>query len=481
MGGVDALARKSVVHHLRKMHDFDQRLPVRIAFVGGGSLNWARSLMADLAFDTRLAAHVALYDIDHAAAQRNAETGRRYAAVSRGTAATYEVCQTLESALKGADVVVISILPGTFEDMANDIAIPARFGIAQSVGDTVGPGGFIRALRAIPMLAEIGGAIQRAAPDAFVCNLTNPMSVLVGALYSVFPGIKAWGACHEVTKIRQQVAWIANQRSDGAQFTHRDVAVNVLGINHFTFVDQISLDGQDMMPAYRAFVGVHAEGGWPQSEGSDPEKARYFGSRNLVAFDLMRRFGIPAAAGDRHLAEFLPASDYLRDPDAWGFALTPVAYRKKMQAARIAQAEAQRAGRAPVAAHRSDEALTDQIAALMGGTPFVGNVNLPNCGQLDGFPSGAIVETNASFDAGKVAALPAGRLPHGPEAIALDHAKRQSALVDAVMAEERDALFPLFRSDPLVAPLDDNDARKMFGEMIAATAKLVPTKLRGAA
>ncbi len=463
------------------MHDFGQSLTVRIAYVGGGSLNWAMGLMADLAFDQRLAAHVCLYDIDQDATKRNADIGARYADVSSGVPATYEACATLKGALTGADIVVISILPGQFTDMAQDIDIPARYGVPQAVGDTVGPGGFIRALRAIPMMADIGRAIRDHAPNAWVCNLTNPMSVLTDTLYQVFPGIKAWGECHEVTKIRTQVAWIANLKAGENKYTHRDVVVNVLGINHFTFVDAIELNDQDMMPDYRQFVSDHRAVGWPQSESKDPEKAKYFGSRNLVAFDLLQRFGVAGAAGDRHLAEFFPVADYLSDPAKWGFALTPIDFRTKERAARRAAAEDLRKGKAQPQAKRSDEALTDQFAALLGAGAFVSNVNLPNQGQALGLPRGAIVETNAAFGETGVTPLPAGRLPNALNALVKDHARRQVALVRAVLGEDRPALFPLFKSDPLVCHLPEDAAKKMYDEMIAATAKLVPQPLRGAA
>lgn len=468
-------------HDRYRMQTIETSKQVRIAFVGGGSLNWAMGLMADLAYDQTLAADVRLYDIDHDAALRNAQIGTRCAEVSRGTPANYTACRTLKDALHEADVVVISILPGGFEDMAQDIDIPARFGIPQAVGDTVGPGGFVRALRAIPMLADIAQAIKDHAPDAFVCNLTNPMSALTGTLFKVFPTIKAWGECHEVTKIRTQVAWIANQKAGGVGYTHRDVQANVLGINHFTFVDALVLDGVDMMPAYKAFAETFKDSGWDKSEQFEGEKAQYFGSRNLVAFDLYRRFGLPGAAGDRHLAEFFPVAEYLNDPAKWGFALTPVAFRIKERAAKIKAAHAMRDGHITPIAKRSDEAVIDQISALVGGGSFVSNVNLPNTGQLDGLPEGAIVETNARFDRNGVTPLPAGKLPDELNRIVNDHAARQTALVDAVLANDKDALFPLFKSDPLVRSLQTSQAKQMFDQMISATARLIPEAIKGAA
>lgn len=458
------------------------RKPVTIAYVGGGSLNWATKLMADLAHDTTLAAHVRLYDIDHAAAARNASIGARFAEVSKGHAATYEAVPTLKGALTGADVIVVSILPGEFDDMAQDVDIPARYGIVQAVGDTVGPGGLIRALRSIPMMVTIAEAIRDHAPHAWVCNLTNPMSVLTGAMYRAFPGIRLWGECHEVTKLRHQVAWIANRDANEPRYSHRDVVVNVLGINHFTFVDAIGLDGRDMLPAYRAFAEAHGNSGWaPREADPDDEHDTYFMDRSRVRFDLYRRFGIPAAAGDRHMAEFLPQPEYLDRHADWEFTLTPVSYRVRDREQKRAQAAALAAGEGTPHADRSDEALVDQIRGLMGLGQFVSNVNLPNRGQMDGLPPGTIVETNALFSSMGVTPLVAGRLPDALLAITTDHAARQTALVDAVMAARRDDLFALFHADPLVAPLDADTARRMFDEMVRATARHLPRDLQGEA
>lgn len=465
------------------MNNIEHQIPVKIAYIGGGSLSWAPNLMADLADNTTLLADVRLYDIDYEAASRNALMGSRFSEVSKGAPANYQACRTIEEALTGADIVIISILPGRFEDMAKDIEIPARFGIPQAVGDTVGPGGFVRAMRAIPMFTEIGKAIAAYAPEAFVCNLTNPMSVLTGALYRAFPAIRCWGECHEVTKIRRQVAALANSTLEQERWDYRDVHVNVLGINHFTFVDSIILGGQDMMPAYRAFAAEHAKSGVNETvPGKDAEHDLYFSSQCHVKFDLLERFGIPGAAGDRHLAEFLPVSDYLSDPERWGFALTPVEYRVRDQARKRAKAEALAAGEAIAAPKRSDESLIDQVEALMGGTPFVSNVNLPNRGQLSNIAHGTIVETNAYFSHAGITPLVAGSLPAELNNIVSDHACRQSALLDAVLEERGQDLFSLFHSDPLIKHLDEETARRMFGEMVAATKAWLPEALiRGAA
>lgn len=170
-----------------------------IAYIGGGSRGWAWTFMTDLALEPSMGGVVRLYDIDRKAAEANEVIGNhikeRREAVGKWI---YETAGSLKEALTGADFVVISILPGTFDEMAVDVHMPERLGIYQSVGDTSGPGGMMRGLRTVPMFVEIAKAIREYAPKAWVINYTTPMSLCVKTLYHVYPEIKAFGCCHEV-------------------------------------------------------------------------------------------------------------------------------------------------------------------------------------------------------------------------------------------------------------------------------------------
>ncbi len=136
---------------------------LKVAYIGGGSRGWAWGFMMDLAMDEAMCGTVRLYDIDRPAAERNKIIGNKISAhpdaVSRWE---YEVSDSLQDALTGADFVVISILPGTFEEMRSDVHLPERVGVYQPVGDTVGAGGFMRAMRTIPMYVTFAEAIREA-------------------------------------------------------------------------------------------------------------------------------------------------------------------------------------------------------------------------------------------------------------------------------------------------------------------------------
>lgn len=259
---------------------------IRIAYLGGGSMNWARSLMCDLALQDDFSGTVRLYDINTEAAKMNMELGNMLS--SRPDVKSrwrYETADSLKTALEGADFVIISILPGTFAEMSSDVHAPERFGIYQSVGDTVGPAGLMRALRAIPMYRVFGESIKAYSPGAWVINYTNPMSLCVRTLYEVFPGIKAVGGCHGVFECKDLLA-CALKEVEGIAVGHRSqIKVNVLGINHFAWIDRASYKTTDLMGVFREFARRHALEGFEKNGAGFWEK--HTGAcANMVVFDL---------------------------------------------------------------------------------------------------------------------------------------------------------------------------------------------------
>ena len=303
---------------------------LNVAYIGGGSRGWAWGFMMDLAMDEDMCGTVRLYDIDRPAAERNQIIGSKISAhpdaVSRWC---YEVSDSLKDALTGADFVVISILPGTFDEMESDVHLPERVGIWQSVGDTVGAGGFMRAMRTIPMFVTIAEAIRDYAPDAWVINYTNPMSLCVRTLYEVFPAIKAFGCCHEVFGTQKLLCAMLKTEAGIKGVTRQELYTTVTGINHFTWLTRASYKGIDLMPLYAVRGQVFRNGLF--EAGDNNWMNSHFSCAHRVKFDLFRRYGAIAAAGDRHLAEFT-APWYTLNPEvirSWKFSLTPVSWRKE--------------------------------------------------------------------------------------------------------------------------------------------------------
>lgn len=459
-------------------HKGDRAEGIRLAYIGGGSRGWAWKFMTDLADEPSMSGEVVLYDIDREAAEANAVIGRMVdeAPETKGHW-RYTVADTLEEALTGADFVVISILPGTFDEMETDVHMPERLGIWQSVGDTAGPGGMIRALRTLPMFVPIAEAVRDICPGAWVINYTNPMSLCMKVLYRVFPGIHAFGCCHEVFSTQRLLAFAAAEQLKIPVPERRDIHVNVTGINHFTWFTEASYKGTDLFPVYRDFTDRYFMEGFVMPETNWMNSS--FDCAHRVKFDLFRRYGMIAAAGDRHLAEFMPGDQYLKEPEtvrSWKFGLTPVSWRKADLLERKEKSRAIIAGERPVDREPSGEEGILLMKALCGLCRVISNVNLPNEGQAPDLPPGAVVETNAVFSGNSVRPVMAGPMPEEIRKLVLPHVENHERILEAAFTFDRELVTEAFLRDPNTAAkcTDRKKLRQLVDDMIAGTAAYLP-------
>ena len=445
---------------------------VKIAYIGGGSRGWAWGLMSDLVSAPDINGKVALYDIDKKAALDNAVIGNKFNSAEGALSHwDYEATDTLEEALQGANFVVISILPGTFNEMQSDVHTPEKYGIWQSVGDTSGPGGIIRALRTVPMMQAIAKAVEKCCPDAWVINYTNPMTVSVKTLYETFPGIKAFGCCHEVFGTQKLLATALEELRGIEGVQRRDIKVNVVGVNHFTWLTEARYQNMDLFELYDELVEKFGEEGYYRGKDKNWMN-NSFACCNKVKFDLYKRYGVIAAAGDRHLAEFCPGKWYLESPEAvrsWGFGLTTVDWRKEDLKKRLQKSADRISGAEKVTLQNTGEDGVNQIRALLGLADMVTNVNIPNQGQIPNLPLGAVVETNAVFSDNSVRPVQAGPIPKSIHSLISRICAEQEVVVKAAIDRDLEQAFQAFAADPLV-DLNVSDGRKLFDEMVANTA-----------
>ena len=234
---------------------------IKIAYIGGGSRGWAWGLMSDLVSCDDINGDVYLYDIDLEAAKNNEIIGNKFnSAEGAKSVWNYHAVETIDEALTGANFVVISILPGTFDEMESDVHTPEKYGIYQSVGDTSGPGGIVRAMRTIPMYEYIAEKIKKNCPDAWVINYTNPMTLCVKTLYRVFPEIKAFGCCHEVFGTQKLLSWMVKEMLHVEEIDRHDIKVNPVSVNHFTWLTKATYRDMDLFPLYKKFCQKHKDG-----------------------------------------------------------------------------------------------------------------------------------------------------------------------------------------------------------------------------
>ena len=451
---------------------------IKLAYIGGGSKQWARVFMTDLALAGELGGEIALYDIDLAAAELNKRIGERINASKDCVSVwDYKVYEKLEDALSGADFVICSILPGTFDEMEADVHFPEKYGIYQSVGDTVGPGGVLRAMRTVPIYEGFAKAIKGNCPDAWVLNLTNPMTACTKTLYDVFPEIKAFGCCHEVFHAQEFLSCVAHEMLDVERPDRSEIQIDACGVNHFTWITEASYKGTDLLKILPGFIDRFYESGYCERMGVAPDGFRddFFLYGNKVKMDLFRRFGVLAAAGDRHLAEFMNGSWYIKDKEHaenWLFHLTPVSFRKQDRIEKIRLSQRIADGEQEVVVKHSDEEVVELIKALAGVMPpVVSNANVINVGQMQGLPLGSVVETNCVFSRDSLKPITSKHLPPEVNALVLRNAINIENTYYGIKERNLDKLFEAFMNQPLCDGLSLADGRELFKSMVRATDK----------
>ena len=369
----------------------------------------------------------------------------------------------VEDALAGADFVVLSISTGGLDATALDLEIPAQYGVVQTVGDTVGPGGLFRALRNIPVVVEIARTMERICPDAVLLNLTNPLTALTRAVTKA-TSIKAVGLCHELFSTLGMLSKMFDAPEEA-------INVRVAGVNHFIWVTDVSVRGRDVTEeAFRRISGGEArEIALADAAGDTDPFVNTWGFRT----ELCGLYGYLPAAGDRHLCEFVPG--YLSDEkerERLDLRVTTVDVRRERLAADRESVRRMVRGDEPIPAGPSREEISDIMAAVWTGEDSVNIVNLPNAGQVRDLPLGAVVETYGALNGTGASGIVFGELPPPVAALVHPHVFNQEATVQAGLTGDRDLAFRTFVNDPLVA--SQADARALFDEMFEAHSAYLP-------
>lgn len=449
-------------------------IPLKIAYIGGGSRDWARKLMIDLALCSDLTGEVALYDIDIDSALLNEQLGN-WIQDQPGVLSQwrYTAVPTLRETLHEADFVIISIQPGSLELMRDEIALVEEYGLFFPVGDTTGAPGLIRGLRSASIYKGFAEAITTYCPNAWIINYTNPMSVCTRTLTRVAPQLKVFGCCHEVFSTQRMLAKVASQYLNTEVPARHEIHVNVLGINHFTWVDKATYQDRDLLELLKYHLeepGVFRTYTQEEVEGFND----WFHSTDQVKFNLFKRFGVLAAAGDRHLVEFLPG--FIRSPETlfkWGIIRTPVSWRIERWTTAPQKTRDLINGVTPLVLEPSGEEGVGMIKALLGLGDLVTNVNMENIGQISNMPLNAVVETNARFSRNSIRPLTAGALPRGIAPLVNQHSANQELLIEAALTENTDLAFQAFFNDPTNhLPIDT--AWELFNKMLQLNREYLP-------
>lgn len=450
----------------------------RIVIIGGGSVQWVPKLLRDIANTPSLhGSEVVIEDIDGASVPRMVGLAEHIAGI-RGIPLTVTGTTDQRVALAGADFVVVAISTGGFASMRHDLAIPARFGVRQTIGDTVGPGGIARALRNIPVLVDIARDMEALCPDAWLLNVTNPMTTLCRAITGQ-SSIKAVGLCHEITITQLLLSLLLDTN-------YFDVDMTVAGVNHLPIITELRLAGADGFAELTELLGGGdlldqplamelPDGVLHGAPRGDKWTKRDIVDHSQIKLDVFRRFGVLPGAGDRHVAEFF--AGYLTEESAWGehwgVQLVPIEVHEGSQVDHLADFARDLASD-HVSEWPSGELVAPLIDSLITGTPRVMPLNIPNDGSVADLPDGVVVEMMCVADRDGVRGRDQVSLPP----FLAEHLRRISAsqefTVQAALSGRRSLVLDAMQTDPLAGRMDARRLDEMADELLGATAAWLP-------
>jgi len=435
----------------------------RIVVVGGGSSSWGPKLMSDLLLTASIAdSTYVLYDINETNAKRIAKFSLKLAH-ELGVGPTIVTETQADAALADADYLIVTISTGGLNAMAHDLVIPEDYGIYHTVGDTVGPGGWARAMRNVPVFVDLAERVNALAPDAVILNYTNPMAQLTKTL-SLSTDRPVVGLCHgifESLAFLQGFLEVADEK---------DISVVYGGVNHFFWITEFIVKGQDGFELMRKRMGGRR---LPEIVGEQNPEAIH---RCTLGDELMRVTGLITYMADRHTCEFLPQFITSKEMMAkYHLRRTSIEDRRQGMRRNEGRIDEMIAGEIPASFHeRSRETAADIINAFVTGKPFIDVGNLPNDGQISNLSLGAVLETPVLVTPTGFQAITMGDLPE-PAATWLDRIVRVEDLtVEAALSGDLELALTALALDPVCSHLDFSQVEEMGMRLLRANKQYLP-------
>jgi alpha-galactosidase len=388
---------------------------------------------------------ITLHDID----EQRLDTAERIAHyVNDHTGAQFQIRTHLDrrAALDQADYVVNEIQVGGFDATLRDFEIPKRYGLRQTIGDTIGVGGVFRGLRTIPVLVDIANDMAELCPDAILLNYANPMAMLPWAVWEGSRLPRAIGLCHSVQNTHEQLAEIVGVPVDEIQFA-------TAGLNHQAFVLRFERDGESLYPLLDEAIA------------RDPE-----GLGRRVRIEIYRQFGFFPTESSEHSAEYVPwFMSHDGQLEHYRIPVDEYLRRSLENLDEYQQVRRQLDEGAALPIEGEGELAPRYIHSLLTGEPRLEYGNVRYDGLIDDLPDGCCVEVPCRVDANGVQPIAIGSLP--PQCAALNRTFVNVAqlTVRAALEERRDHVYQAVMLDPNAgATLTIDEIRSMVDELIDA-------------
>ncbi len=403
----------------------------KITLVGAGSVVFAKNLICDiLQYPALSDSTICLMDIDQERLKTIEILAKRVVA-QLGVNARIEATQDLRAACQGAKFVITTFQIGGYKpSTVVDFEIPAKYGLKQTIADTLGVGGIFRALRTIPELVKVAHTMQEiGAPNPQLINYSNPMAMNMWGIERL-SGIPAVGLCHSVQGTSHQI-------SSYCGIDVKDVSYLVAGINHMAFFLKFEYKGKDAYPLL--FKALEQ----PNIVACD-----------RVRFEMMRRLGYFVTESSEHQSEYNPYFIHHGESEIKKFDIPINEYIRRC-VAQIAQWGEMEKGlldeSQPVEIHRSVEYGSSIIDSMVSGQPRVIYGNVPNAGLIENLPAGCSVEVPCLVDKQGIQPTHIGNLPPQLASIIRTNVNVQELTVEAAATGRRDYIYQAVMADPNAA------------------------------
>ncbi|MBE6359117.1 MAG: alpha-glucosidase/alpha-galactosidase [Lentisphaerae bacterium] len=444
----------------------------KITFMGAGSTIFARNIIGDcMCFEALKDAEIALYDIDAGRLQESEYilgVLNKNINDNRAKIKTYLGVGNRKAALDKADFVVNAIQVGGYEpSTVIDFEIPKKYGLQQTIADTLGIGGIFRALRTIPVMLDFGHEMEKVAPDAWLLNYTNPMAMLTGAMLKG-TGVKTVGLCHSV-----QSCVLGLFYTLGLDYSreHLDkIQSRIAGINHMSWLLEITEDGKDLYPEIKKLAEKKVKA-WRKA----PKDKK---STNMIRLEMMKRFGYYVTESSEHNAEYAPywiKHNYPGMIDEWNIPLDEYPRRCIKQIKEWKQ-QYEKLRNDPHLTHTySKEYGAGIMNAVVTGNPYQIGGNVMNNGMITNLPDDAVVEIPCLVDKNGVQGTFVGALPPQCAALNMTNINVQLLTIEAALTRKRERIYQAAMLDPhTAAELNIDDIVSMCDDLIEAHGSMLP-------
>jgi alpha-galactosidase len=426
----------------------------KITFMGAGSTVFAKNVLGDCILTPALQdSHIALYDID-LERLKDSENMLKNINQNHGNHATIEAYTDRRKALEGADYVINAIQVGGYEPCTViDFEVPKKYGLRQTIGDTLGIGGIFRALRTIPVLLDFARDMEDVCPDAWLLNYTNPMAMVTGAVQR-FTDIKTVGLCHSV-----QVC--APGLLQGLGMDDKNVQWKIAGINHMAWLLEITRDGKDLYP-----------------EIKERALKRETPHNDMVRYEIMKQFGYYVTESSEHNAEYMPyfiKGKYPELIEKFNIPLDEYPRRCIKQIEDWKHMRDDLVNDKQLTHNRTHEYASYILEAMETNIPYKIGGNVINTGLITNLPKEACVEVPCLVDKSGIIPCYVGDLPVQLAALNRTNINVHLLTIEAAITRKKEYIYQAAMLDPHTASeLSIDDIRSLCDDLIDAHGDWLP-------